>query len=121
MVDNGFNSVRGDFSLVSDSTHNMSSITLYSVFVLVLLQSVWAAPYTNCDGTYRTKSVFSVFFLVEKSDFVGSVEGVIESIDISKCANNARRCILRRNTNATMTINFKTSKFFTFTLSRNGW
>jgi len=85
----------------------MASITLCIVFVLGLLQSVWTAPYTNCDGTYME---VKILFLV--GNFVGSVEGVIESIDISKCANNARRCILRRNTNATMTINFKTSKLF---------
>ncbi|ENN72835.1 hypothetical protein HUJ04_009631 [Dendroctonus ponderosae] len=39
----------------------------------------------------------------------GSLDGAIEGLEVSKCAATARRCILRRNTNATMTIKFKTN------------
>ncbi|KAL1505416.1 hypothetical protein ABEB36_004988 [Hypothenemus hampei] len=40
----------------------------------------------------------------------GSLDGSIVSVEISKCATDAKRCILRRNTNATMKITFKSNK-----------
>ncbi|XP_050299566.1 NPC intracellular cholesterol transporter 2 homolog a-like [Anthonomus grandis grandis] len=37
----------------------------------------------------------------------GSVDGSIAKVQVSNCSQNARRCILKRGSNATMTIDFK--------------
>ncbi|XP_076252820.1 ecdysteroid-regulated 16 kDa protein-like [Rhynchophorus ferrugineus] len=39
----------------------------------------------------------------------GSADGSIIDVSVTNCAPTARRCILKRNTNATMTINFKSN------------
>ncbi|KAJ8909621.1 hypothetical protein NQ315_008314 [Exocentrus adspersus] len=40
-----------------------------------------------------------------------SADGAIESVEVTGCSSTAKRCILKRNTNASLEINFSSSSF----------
>ncbi|XP_072945256.1 ecdysteroid-regulated 16 kDa protein-like [Epargyreus clarus] len=61
---------------------------LFYITVAVLLASAQAKFYTDC----------------------GSKLGAVQKVDVGGCAPEAKECILKRNTNATMNIDFIPSK-----------
>nr|WHU50415.1 Niemann Pick type C2 protein [Grapholita molesta] len=60
---------------------------LFALSVAVLLASAQAKFYTDCGSTLAT----------------------VANVGVSGCADNAKECILKRNTNATITIDFTPS------------